>query len=64
MSDTRQFLDEMMPRIHEAERALHDDAGPRFGMWSHTDPVACVGRWLRTAAVHAPQHDDLSARER
>jgi hypothetical protein len=40
MSDTEQFLDEMMPRIHEAETALHDgDAGPRFEMWSHTDPV-------------------------
>ena len=23
MSDTKQFLDEMMPRIHEAETALH-----------------------------------------
>jgi hypothetical protein len=31
MSDTRQFLDEMMPRIHKAETALHNgDAGPRF----------------------------------
>ncbi len=40
MSDTKQFLDEMMPRIHEAETALHDgDAGLRFEMWSHTDPV-------------------------
>ncbi len=38
MSDTKQFLDEMMPRIHKAETALHNgDAGPRFEMWSHTD---------------------------
>ncbi len=40
MSDTKQFLDEMMPRIPEAETALHNgDAGLRFEMWSHTDPV-------------------------
>jgi hypothetical protein len=40
MSDTKQFL-EMMPRIREAETALHNgDAGLRFEMWSHTDPVA------------------------
>jgi hypothetical protein len=118
MSDTQQFLDEMMPRIHKAETALHNgDAGPRFEMWSRTDPVTVfgaafspigwtkvgamferiasrfelplmrvgsgcrrrrrrlcisardrtddsVGRRLRTDAVHAPQHDDLPARER
>jgi len=44
MSDTKHFLDEMMPRIHEAETALHNgDAGPRFEMWSHTDPVTVFG---------------------
>lgn len=44
MNDTKQFLDEMMPRIHEAEMALHNgDAGPRFQMWSHTDPVTVFG---------------------
>jgi ketosteroid isomerase-like protein len=44
MSDTKQFLEEMMPRIHEAETALHNgDAGPRFEMWSHTDPVTVFG---------------------
>ncbi len=40
MSDVRQFLDEMMPRIHRAEIALHNgDAGPRVEMWSHADPI-------------------------
>jgi hypothetical protein len=35
MSDTKQFLDEMLPRIHEAETALHNgDAGPRFGRFA------------------------------
>jgi ketosteroid isomerase-like protein len=44
VSDTQQFLDEMMPRIHTAETALHNgDAGPRFEMWSHTDPVTVFG---------------------
>jgi ketosteroid isomerase-like protein len=44
MSDTKQFLDAMMPRIHKAETALHNgDAGPRFEMWSHTDPVTVFG---------------------
>ena len=44
MSDTQQFLDEMMPRILRAETALHNgDAGPRIAMWSHTDPVTVFG---------------------
>lgn len=44
MSKTEQFLAEMMPRIHQAETALHNgDAGPRFRMWSHTDPVTVFG---------------------
>jgi ketosteroid isomerase-like protein len=44
MSDTEQFLNEMLPRIRRAETALHDgDAGPRHEMWSHTDPVTVFG---------------------
>ncbi len=44
MSDTEQFLDEVMPRIHEAETALHNGAaGPRFKMWSPTEPVTVFG---------------------
>ena len=49
MNDTKEFLDEMMPRIAHAETALHNgDAGPRFEMWSHTDPVTVYG------AAHSP----------
>ena len=49
MSDTKQFLDAMMPRIHKAETALHNgDAGPRFEMWSHTDPVTVFGAAFST----------------
>jgi ketosteroid isomerase-like protein len=44
VSDTEQFLADMMPRIHEAETALHNgDPGPRFEMWSHTDPITVFG---------------------
>ncbi len=44
MRDTERFLDEMMPRIRRAETALHNgDAGPRFEMWSHADPVTVFG---------------------
>lgn len=44
MSDTKQFLDEIMPRIRMAETALHNgDARPRFEMWSHSDPVTVFG---------------------
>jgi ketosteroid isomerase-like protein len=58
VSDTEQFLAEMMPRIHAAETALHNgDAGPRFEMWSHTDPVTVFGAafspigWAEVAAM-------------
>jgi hypothetical protein len=124
MSDTKQFLDAMMPRIHMAETALHNgDAAQRRRRPALRDVVAhrsghslrrcfqsdrvgrgrsdvrearvellelqlvrvgsgCrrrrrrlrisardrtddrVGRRLRTDAVHAPQHDNLPARER
>ena len=46
MSDTQQFLDEMMPRIHEAETALHNgDPGPRRALWSRSEPVSVLGAW-------------------
>lgn len=38
------FLAETMSRLNEAEIALHNgDAGPRFAMWSHNDPVTLFG---------------------
>jgi ketosteroid isomerase-like protein len=47
MTNTQQFLDQMMPRLHHAETALHNgDAGPRVEMWSHTDPVTVFGAVL------------------
>ncbi len=39
-----EFLAEIMPRLHEAEIALHNgDAGPRIAMWSREDPVTLFG---------------------
>jgi ketosteroid isomerase-like protein len=38
------FLAVTMPRLNEAEIALHNgDADPRFAMWSHNDPVTLFG---------------------
>jgi ketosteroid isomerase-like protein len=38
------FLAATMPRLNEAEIALHNgDADPRFAMWSHNDPVTLFG---------------------
>ncbi|WP_112247815.1 YybH family protein [Kribbella monticola] len=65
MNHTQQFLAEMMPRIHEAETALHNgDAGPRFAMWSHTDPVTVYGAAFSPIgwAEVAPMFDDLATR--
>jgi ketosteroid isomerase-like protein len=64
MTNTQQFLDEMMPRIHEAETALHNgDAGPRFEMWSHTDPVTVFGAAFSPIgwAEVAPMFERLAA---
>jgi ketosteroid isomerase-like protein len=44
MSELDDFLDEILPRQLEAERALHDgDAEPRLKMWSKNDPVTVLG---------------------
>jgi ketosteroid isomerase-like protein len=44
MSETDDFLAEMLPRFREVEDAFHGgDAGPRKEMWSHNDPVTLFG---------------------
>jgi ketosteroid isomerase-like protein len=41
------FLAATMPRLHQAEIALHNgDAAPRIAMWSRTDPVTVFGAAL------------------
>ena len=47
MSETQDFLDAMMPRLQEAERAIHNgNAEPRYETWSHEEPVTLFGAWL------------------
>jgi len=44
MSQTEDFLTSVLPRLSEADTALHNgDAGPRKAMWSHNDPVTLFG---------------------
>jgi ketosteroid isomerase-like protein len=44
MADRDEFLNWVQERLIPAERALHDgDAGPRFAIWSSTEPVTIMG---------------------
>jgi ketosteroid isomerase-like protein len=71
MSEVDDFLSQTMPRLMEAERALHNgDAEPRLAMWSRNDPVTLFGAWLsdtgwedvsRTFQVLASRFSDCTA---
>ena len=57
MGETEDFLAAVLPRVTEADRALHNgDAGPRKEIWSHADPVTVFG-----AARSGIGWDDLNA---
>ena len=44
MNEREGFLAAVLPRLTEADTALHNgDAGPRKAMWSHGDPVTLFG---------------------
>jgi ketosteroid isomerase-like protein len=44
MGETQQFLDTVLPRLHAAERAVHDgDITQRLQMWSRTEPLTLFG---------------------
>src|SRR5262245_56445688 len=44
MSETEEFLAATMPRLTEAEIAIHNgDAEPRIAMWSRDEPVTLFG---------------------
>lgn len=44
MAEVDDFLAAMLPRLREADLALHNgDAGPRIALWSHEDPVTVFG---------------------
>ena len=44
MTNVDDFLDEVLPKLHHTETALHNgDPEPRYEMWSHNDPVTVYG---------------------
>ncbi len=58
MTETDEFLDAIVPRLVEADTALHDgDATLRRAVWSQDDPVTLFGAattvrgWSRIATV-------------
>jgi ketosteroid isomerase-like protein len=56
-TDVDDFLAATMPRLNEAELALHNgDADPRLAVWSHNDPVTVFG-----AAVNATGWAEIGA---
>jgi ketosteroid isomerase-like protein len=71
MSEVEDFLSQTMPRMMEADRALHNgDAGPRLAMCSRNEPLTLFGAWHsdsgwddvnRTSAVLASRFSDCTA---
>lgn len=58
MDDSDEFLNAVLPRLKEADNALHNgDAGPRKRLWSHNDPATLFGAalsgngWTEISAV-------------
>jgi ketosteroid isomerase-like protein len=74
MTETEDFLAATMPRLTEAEIALHNgDPGPRIAMWSRTDPLTLFGaavsarswaeigptfNWLGTTFSHCTSYNN------
>lgn len=43
-AETREFVDEFLPKFIEAERLIHTgDAQPRSDLWSRNDPITLLG---------------------
>lgn len=43
-AETREFVDEFLPKHVEAERLIHaGDAQPRMDLWSRNDPITVLG---------------------
>jgi ketosteroid isomerase-like protein len=50
MSEVDDFLSGTIPRLMQAEKAIHNgDVEPRLAMWSRNDPVTLFGAWLSDA---------------
>jgi len=44
LGETEDFLGSVLPRLTEADTALHNgDAAPRTAIWSHNDPMTLFG---------------------
>jgi ketosteroid isomerase-like protein len=44
VGETEDFLESVLPRLTDADTALHDgDAAPRIAIWSRNDPVTLFG---------------------
>jgi ketosteroid isomerase-like protein len=49
MTEVDEFLDAVVPRLVEADTALHNgDAAGRRALWSHEDPVSLFGAAITT----------------
>jgi ketosteroid isomerase-like protein len=47
MTEVDDFLQSVLPKLIDAETALHDgDAAPRIALWSRTEPVTLFGAIL------------------
>jgi ketosteroid isomerase-like protein len=47
VSEAEDFLAVVLPRLEKVDTAFHNgDAGPRFALWSHNDPVTLLGASL------------------
>lgn len=65
MSATDEFLASMLPRLLEADTAIHDgDAEPRKALWSRHEPVTLFGAALTATGWPALEatFDQLAAR--
>ncbi len=65
MGETEDFLNTVLPRLTEADTSFHNgDVEPRFGIWSHNDPVTLFGALLTGTGwkVIAPEFELLASR--
>jgi ketosteroid isomerase-like protein len=65
MAEVDEFLDSVLPTLHEMDKAFHNgDAGPRLANWSHNDPVTLFGALLMKSGWSeiAPVFEFLASR--
>ena len=65
MAEVEAFLASTLPRLTEADAALHNgDAGPRMALWSRNDPVTLFGAAVTNSgwAEIGPTFDWLASR--